>query len=319
MKKFLFEPICSIFVPIMMIVGVVSVFAQSNINVNDSLINKELVPIWISHFSQADSVLPYVDPELLSGEFKRFRKNSDLTESNFDSAIKPTNNYTGNSTINDEVQFGNELRKILAQKPEIPPEKIPTLNRTEINHASNYRNNKSAISNDTPQEIVRAQSVEDPLVTRPEPPQGRSPDLSSIPTALLTDPNTDPKTVNPNINTTSPYHIHNSNSNETINPDNKQKNETKNQHPKNQPLLERNDLASVVNGWLLVATIVSVATLVYVAIIAVDYHQRWMQTLTAQNDRYFVAEDSAYNGLTDMYDAPEKNRFGTDFFTYPAI
>ncbi|MDR2762718.1 MAG: hypothetical protein LBB88_08975, partial [Planctomycetaceae bacterium] len=72
----------------------------------------------------------------------------------------------------------------------------------------------------------------------------------------------------------------------------------------------------VVNGWLLVATIVSIAALVYVAIIAFDYHQRWIQSLTAQNDRYFTTDES-YN-LNELYESTEKNKFRTDFFSYPS-
>jgi hypothetical protein len=50
-----------------------------------------------------------------------------------------------------------------------------------------------------------------------------------------------------------------------------------------------------INGILLLATIVSMMMLIYTVVIAFDYHQRWMQSLTAQNNRF--------SGLPD--DEPE--------------
>jgi hypothetical protein len=51
-----------------------------------------------------------------------------------------------------------------------------------------------------------------------------------------------------------------------------------------------------VNGILLLATIVSVAMLIYAIVIAFDYHQRWIQSLTAQNNRFSSFPDSGFSG-----------------------
>jgi hypothetical protein len=323
MKKFLLECFCNIFIPAIILVDTVTVFAQSNIAVS----NDELVPLNVS--SQADSKSE-VETVQLHDNSAQLRNNSDLSKSSYVAAGETKNNLgkladnvgesKSDSTITDEIGLGTELRKILARKPEIPLDKIPTRNRTEVaaDPHSNYRNNNSKLADNTPPTVIRAQSNEDPLATRPEPPQGLVSDLSVIPPALLNDPKT--TNSNSNINTPPVTYPNHTNTHHTQNhSDEQSKNVIRNPPPIDKPLIVNNDLATVVNGWLLVATIISVAALVYVAIIAVDYHQRWMQMLTAQNDRYFVPEDSAYNGLTDIYDSPEKSRLGTDFFTYPAV
>ncbi|MDR1142453.1 MAG: hypothetical protein LBL62_12230, partial [Planctomycetaceae bacterium] len=51
-----------------------------------------------------------------------------------------------------------------------------------------------------------------------------------------------------------------------------------------------------VNGILLLATIISVAMLIYAIVIAFDYHQRWIQSLTAQNNRFSGLSDSGFSG-----------------------
>ncbi len=66
------------------------------------------------------------------------------------------------------------------------------------------------------------------------------------------------------------------------------------------------------NGFLLIATIVSTVGCVFFVILAFDYYQRWMQSLTAQNDRFSLGmgEDGGhfsvvsgmecYAGVDDM-------------------
>ncbi|MDR0335474.1 MAG: hypothetical protein LBI18_00105 [Planctomycetaceae bacterium] len=51
-----------------------------------------------------------------------------------------------------------------------------------------------------------------------------------------------------------------------------------------------------VNGILLLATIISIAMLIYAVVIAFDYHQRWIQSLTAQNNRFSGSSDSGFVG-----------------------
>ncbi|MDR1483929.1 MAG: hypothetical protein LBT09_03800 [Planctomycetaceae bacterium] len=305
MKKILFESVCNIFVLTItiagtIIVGATLVFAQTNNTVDKSATNEELVPLVHPPLLQVDFVSSVADSALPREDSARLQKNSDST-----------------SDLTNELQVGNELRKILARKPEISAEKIPKQNHSYGDTSRNFRNDNSDVADAVPQTIVLAQSAADPLASRPEPPQGRTVDLSAIPSALLNDP----KTTNTNTNINPPAnpqqttnHAHTQN-----HFGDQQKDKTKNPPPTDEKFLNKNDLASVVNGWLLVATIVSVAALVYVAIIAVDYHQRWIQTLTAQNDRYFATDDLNYNNLTDTYDTTEKNRFGSDFFTHPAM
>ncbi|MDR1289726.1 MAG: hypothetical protein LBK06_00845 [Planctomycetaceae bacterium] len=211
-------------------------------------------------------------------------------------------NSVGNGVIADETQLGNELREIFARKPEIATDKIPRANNHAESNPPIYRNNNTAPLSEPTKEIVLAQSTPDPLATRPDPPEGTSPDLSAISATLTGDTNIEPANNPQNV------------------PPNPapaaQPAPPTNENPKdtNSTIMNKNDLASVVNGWLLVATIVSVAALVYVSIIAVDYHQRWIQTLTAQNDRYFATDDLAYGGLADKYESADNRNFGTDFF-----
>ncbi|MDR2115302.1 MAG: hypothetical protein LBP87_02865 [Planctomycetaceae bacterium] len=54
--------------------------------------------------------------------------------------------------------------------------------------------------------------------------------------------------------------------------------------------------ANGINGILLLVTIVSVAMLIYAIVIAFDYHQRWIQSLTTQNNRFSGLSDSVFSG-----------------------
>lgn len=88
--------------------------------------------------------------------------------------------------------------------------------------------------------------------------------------------------------------------------------------------------ASFVNGALLVATIISTMMLIYAVVIAFDYRQRWMQSLTLQNTRFSSVlddgEDLAFSDVSDYYvgiDEPisygysvgqGSRRFSSDFF-----
>jgi hypothetical protein len=306
MKNFLLNYCCNIFVLAITIVGTTSIFAQSN----NSAINDELVPL-VENPNQAN-----LGSDV---ELGQLQEDSVLTQKNSDS-LKTNIVSTEDSTITDEIQLGNELRKILARKPEIPAEKIKTRNQSEFtnNQSLDYRNDNSTIADNTPPTVIRAQVTtnNDPLAGRPEPPQGSAP-ISAIPNALLADPQTTDAT---NINSTPPIYPNYTSTNQIQNTNNEPAdNTTKNSTATEKPIIVNNDLASVVNGWLLVITIVSVAALVYVAIIAVDYHQRWMQILTAQNDHYFTPQDITYNNFTDTYNTSEKSRFGKDFFSHPSM
>jgi hypothetical protein len=312
MKNFLLNYCCNIFVLAITIVGT-SIFAQSN----NSTINDELVPL-VENSNQVN-LGSDIGFEQLREDSAQTQKNSDSLKINF--AATENSTITDTEEITDEIQLGNELRKILARKPEIPTEKIKNRNQPEFtnNHSLNYRNDNLTIADNTPTTVIRAQVTtnNDPLAGRPEPPQGSAP-ISSIPSTLLNDSqNTD------TTNTTSTptiYPPNNTNTNQIQNTNNEPTNNTtKNPTATEKPIIVNNDLASVVNGWLLVITIISVAALVYVAIIAVDYHQRWMQILTAQNDHYFTPQDITYNNLTDTYNTSEKSHFGKDFFSYPSI
>ena len=56
----------------------------------------------------------------------------------------------------------------------------------------------------------------------------------------------------------------------------------------------------VTYGVLMIATIVATFGLIYMVFIAYDYHQRWIHSLTAQNDRYIIG--GAYDMDTeDLY------------------
>ena len=62
------------------------------------------------------------------------------------------------------------------------------------------------------------------------------------------------------------------------------------------------------NGMLLFITATVTIGLVWMAFVAYDYRQRWMQSLTMQNDRYIVGGvldmewDNAYSGSTSLYE-----------------
>lgn len=51
------------------------------------------------------------------------------------------------------------------------------------------------------------------------------------------------------------------------------------------------------NGTLLIATIMSIVSLVFMIVIAIDYYQRWLQSLTSMNNRFSMfGEDEASGG-----------------------
>ncbi|MDR2344804.1 MAG: pentapeptide repeat-containing protein [Planctomycetaceae bacterium] len=333
MKKFLFESFCCILITAITIVGVISIsFAnQTNSTSEKSTTNEELVPLAISYLSQTDSKnsdsinsnsvtsdLPLSNSRTLSVSNK---SGVDLTNADLTNAGLTNADLSNADLINsDEIQFGNDLRKILSRPPEIATDKIPHIGQPPqsvqpvIIKTTNYRNNNPDDQKVYNQTLILAQSTTDQLATRPDPPSGQSPDLSVIPSALINDSKAPSINSVPNVNQSS---LSNHNRQSEVSNESKN-NVTKNLPPLNSQIINRNDLASVVNGWLLVATIISIAALVYVVIIAADYHQRWMQTLTAQNDRYISADDYTNNGLNDIYESAERNRTGTDFFSYPA-
>ncbi|MDR1923683.1 MAG: hypothetical protein LBQ66_04845 [Planctomycetaceae bacterium] len=244
-------------------------------------------------------------------------------------------------TLDNELQFGNELRGILAEQPAIASHHLPKKtvansspntstvstklrneddkiensptkiiqhagynresngNKSNVNEPSNYNinnnsninsnsndknnNNIAADKTDTNQhntDIIRTQSLSDPLAERPDPPTNLTPDLSSLPQALLTD-----KPSQPNSNSaTNPHATHAKQPPHHIDQDDIHKNQNV------QQAIRNNDLVSVVNGWLLVVTIVSIVAMIYAVVVAVDYHQRWIQSLTLQNDRFAIDE-----------------------------
>jgi hypothetical protein len=67
-------------------------------------------------------------------------------------------------------------------------------------------------------------------------------------------------------------------------------------HPAEQREFKNKKQTNGVNGILLLATIISVAMLIYAIVIAFDYHQRWIQSLTAQNNRFSGLSDSGFSG-----------------------
>ncbi|MDR1480465.1 MAG: hypothetical protein LBJ00_16150 [Planctomycetaceae bacterium] len=317
LKKYSIGIICGVFAMTTITVGVAAMPILANPPnsnpENDLTPNDKFVPLWNSALLREDS-------ESFNKERNLVAKPVDNSDNSIDN---PVSNSVDNSVDNrsiaepvkavvDDTQLGKELREILSRKPEIPAKKIPTKNKVVVNNNNNNStNNNSERTNDTQRDaaVVLAQSKDDPLAGRPDPPQGNSPNLSAIPSVLIDDPpaaatNTSPITP---TNNAAPQITHHP-TNEPI------KNSTTNPQPRTPTIINKNDFASVINGWLLVATIVSVAALVYVSIIAVDYHQRWMQSLTAQNDRYAAIDDLAYSGLHDQYDASDGRNFGTDFF-----
>jgi hypothetical protein len=74
--------------------------------------------------------------------------------------------------------------------------------------------------------------------------------------------------------------------------------------PTQESKLNNGKQANGVNGVLLLVTIVSVSMLIYAVVIAFDYHQRWIQSLTTQNNRFSALPDMPDTGFsgddTDM-------------------
>jgi hypothetical protein len=72
------------------------------------------------------------------------------------------------------------------------------------------------------------------------------------------------------------------------------------------------------NGVLLTVTVCTLGLLFYCIAIAVDYRQRWMQSLASQNSRLTPTFDDAvlsgfgYHDDVDLYTGSSFRRFGTD-------
>ncbi|MDR0610159.1 MAG: hypothetical protein LBG58_08625 [Planctomycetaceae bacterium] len=73
-----------------------------------------------------------------------------------------------------------------------------------------------------------------------------------------------------------------------------------NDHSEENKSKNEKNPAHSVNGVLLLATIVSIAMLIYTVVIAFDYHQRWMQSLTAQNRRFSGLSDDEMDMDVDL-------------------
>lgn len=65
---------------------------------------------------------------------------------------------------------------------------------------------------------------------------------------------------------------------------------------------------SPINGILLITTIVSVMTLIYMIFIAIDYHQRWIHSLTTQNRAF--ASGWSEDGALDEVDFYGRSSYG---------
>ncbi|MDR2440134.1 MAG: PT domain-containing protein [Planctomycetaceae bacterium] len=66
--------------------------------------------------------------------------------------------------------------------------------------------------------------------------------------------------------------------------------------PSEENKLKNEKQVNGINGILLLVTIVSVTMLIYAVVIAFDYHQRWIQSLTTQNNRFAGISDSGFSG-----------------------
>ncbi|MDR0705644.1 MAG: hypothetical protein LBF88_11730 [Planctomycetaceae bacterium] len=159
-----------------------------------------------------------------------------------------------------------ESEQILVQKPPQPSQNEP---KQTSPVSSTIRGQSSGIAGET------EKILEEPLPY----PQGRA-DISTIDPKLLDD-NTAVNGQTPEQNNTSTSATGNDSitTSQDKSDDNKSKNENQ----------------SGVNGILLLATIISIAMLIYTVVIAFDYHQRWMQSLTAQNRHFSSLSDD-----TDM-------------------
>lgn len=158
--------------------------------------------------------------------------------------------------------------------------------------------------------ILRGQSPMDlrgamteALNTRPQLPQGL-PSQSVIPEMLLNEPETASDVFPPLIDSNS-----SSNSGTT--------NSGKGDELKGSVSTG----SSRTNGVLLIATIVSIVITIYVLMLAFDYYQRWMQSLSARSDRYagswndgcglsFSSEGDLYDGASYLGISPS---FGKEF------
>jgi hypothetical protein len=122
-----------------------------------------------------------------------------------------------------------------------------------------------------------ASETKEILEERPAHPQGLA-DISTIDSKLIAE---NEETLE---NNNTPTQITENNS-AAISEENKHKNENQ---------------ANGVNGVLLLATIISLAMLIYAVIIAFDYHQRWMQSLTTQNRRFSSLTDDEMDMEVDL-------------------
>ena len=86
------------------------------------------------------------------------------------------------------------------------------------------------------------------------------------------------------------------------------------QAQENNPAAEESKTKPLTNGALLIVTVGALGLLVYFIAIAFDYRQRWMESLTAQNNRLVPAFDDAtfgfgYHDDSELYDAPRFRGF----------
>ncbi len=147
-----------------------------------------------------------------------------------------------------------------------------------------------------PRSTLRGQSpafkdaLDEAMSTKPPLPQGLIGDPSAIPDKLVESPNTAGESLIP------------------LDPV-KQSNA--------DPAAAELKTKQLTNGVLLLVTVITLGLLVYSITIAWDYRQRWMQTLTTQNNSFTPTfDDPALGGLScyshevDPYDSPSFHRFG---------
>lgn len=65
------------------------------------------------------------------------------------------------------------------------------------------------------------------------------------------------------------------------------------------------------NGTLLITTIMSIVLLIFMIVIAIDYYQRWLQSLTTLNNRFFLSNE---DDIPSLYDEANTH-YGEGFFS----
>ena len=86
----------------------------------------------------------------------------------------------------------------------------------------------------------------------------------------------------------------------------------------NDPVVGELKAKKLTSGVLLIVTLVSLGSLFYFVAIALDYRQRWMQSLISQNNRLMPGFDDTvvggygYHDDMDFYAGPRFQSFGTD-------